>query len=318
MGKNGFQANPDNSAKLRPKNRMKKIFANKTVITSLIILLLFIVLEFTTDFIEIIIGSVIDLTNPLRPQSGTIWDLYNADRRAANQVLEISSAVPDGATEKPDISNLSQLREKLEQDGTLLISSDNFLDLYNQMPNRFSTKVISPFDLLKLTHSDQWVWTKLVKSENNINIYFFDGDKQLIMDTYPPMTVLYDVSTPEQEKRATLDSLEMYRGRTISRDKFFETLDNLSSNTTKYQLINDPFQLIKWDKSIRRVGISRYITPNFTVNIGFEVKQGIYTEIYTFEASELAAGYFIAKLNELYPGLNFEFPESTYRGYQNY
>lgn len=300
----------------RPKSRFKKIVTSKLFIVNAIVVTLLIVVEFTTDFVEIAIGSVIELTNPFRPQSGTIWDLYNKDRSANDQVAEISSAIPDRQQKIPEITDLVQLREKLEQEETLLISADKFLDLYNQMPTRFSSKVISPFDLLKLTHSHKWLWTKLVKSENNINIYFFDGDKQLIMDTYPPLSVLYDVSETEREHKVSLDSLDLYKNRTFSREQFFEAFDNLSSNATKFQLINDPFRLIKWDRDIRRVGVSKYTTTNYTVNIGFEVNQGIYTEIYTFEASELAAGYFIAKLNELYPELNLDFPERKYRAYQ--
>ncbi len=298
------------------KSRLKRIFTNTSFIVTVIFLVVVITIEFTTDFVEIAVGSVLELTNPFRPRSGTIWDLYEKDRKANDQVKEISSAIPERQMKIPEIKDLIQLREKLEQEEKLLIPAEKFLALYNQMPTRFSSKVISPFDLLKLTHSDKWIWTKLVKSENNINIYFFDGDKQLIMDTYPPLSVLYNVSETEREHRVSLDSLEIYKNRTFSREQFFEAFDNLSSNATKYQLINDPFQLIKWDKNIRRVGVSKYTTSNYTVNIAFEVNQGIYTEIYTFEASELAVGYFIAKLNELYPELNLDYPERKYRAYQ--
>jgi hypothetical protein len=48
------------------------------------------------------------------------------------------------------------------------------------------------------------------------------------------------------------------------------------------------------------------------VTIGFQIDQGSYTEIYSFEASDLAVDNFIEKLNKLYPELNFAFPEDQH------
>jgi len=65
------------------------------------------------------------------------------------------------------------------------------------------------------------------------------------------------------------------------------------------------------------VGISQYATDN-VVLIGFEINQNIYTEVTTFEASELAANFLVARLNELFPELYLEFPEKKYREYRYY
>ncbi len=45
------------------------------------------------------------------------------------------------------------------------------------------------------------------------------------------------------------------------------------------------------------------------VSIGFQINQGIYNEVYTFEASDWAVDYFIERMNELYPELNLDTPE---------
>ena len=82
-------------------------------------------------------------------------------------------------------------------------------------------------------------------------------------------------------------------------------------------MINNPYQLIKWENNIRKVGISRYATDD-VVLIGFEINQNIYTEVYKFEASELAVNYLIARLNEIYPELYLEFPEKKYSEYPYY
>lgn len=310
------KANKVNLLLQRLKEKLLKFMTSTRFIITAAIIVIFLVFEFTTDFVEIIVGNVIELTNPFRPKSGTIWELNEKDQLATDQLKEIIQNIPDKKNEIVDIKSLDQLRSKLDDEKTVLITADQFKNLYNQIPPRFSFDIISPFDLLKLSHSPKWTWTKIIKGENNISYYFLDGDNQLLMDTYPPLTVLYNIPHAENEHTVSLDSMSMFQGRTFSAEQFYAAFDELSK-PVKLQLINNPYQLIKWDNKIRKVGISRYSTDN-TVLIGFEVNRSIYTEVFTFEASELAANYLIARLNEIYSELNLYFPEKKYREYRYY
>jgi len=292
------------------KLRFVKLLKNKNIIITVLALLIFTVLEFSTDFVEVIIGSVIELANPLRPKSGTIWELHEKDQIATEQLQEISKSISDEQEAIPDIRDLSQLQKILDEQQTVMIGAEQFRNLYNLIPTRFSYLIIPPFDLLKLAHSRKWIWTKIIKGENSLAFHFLDGDKQFLMDTYPPLTALYEISDFENTKIVALDSIDFFAGRTITREQFFNVFDDLS-NSMKLRLINNPFQLVKWDRNIQKVGISRYAIGNI-VTIGFQIDQGSYTEIYSFEASDLAVDNFIEKLNKLYPELNFVFPEDKY------
>ena len=298
------------------KEKFYHFFIQKKFLIFLTAIILIIALEFTTDFVEIVLGYTLELTNSFRPKSGTIWELNKKDQLADSQLQQISQNISEPKIEITNIRDLFQLREKLEKEESIIITSQQFKDLYNQIPPRFSYDVISPFDLLKLSHSRKWTWTKIIKGENNLSFYFLDGDKQLLMDTYPPLTVLYNIPHASGNHNASLDSMSMFKGRTFTAEQFFNAFDDFP-NAVKLQLINNPYLLIKWDENIRKVGISRYSFDN-TVLLGFELNQGIYTEVYTFESSELAANYLIARLNELYPELNLLFPERKYREYQYY
>lgn len=289
---------------------------NRKFLISLGIILVLTVFEFTTDFVEIVIGSALELTNPYRPKSGRIWELHKKDRLASEQLEEITKSLPEQKQEIPEINDVIQLRDLLQENETVLITADQFLELYNQIPIRISGDIISPFDLLKLSHSNKWIWTKIVKSDSSLSFYFFDGDKQLLMDTYPPLSVLYNIPAAAKSHVVSLDSMNIFKGRTINRTQFFAVFDELP-NSVKLRLINNPFQLVKWDKDIQKFGISRYIDDN-TVRIGFQINQGIYTEVFTFEASDWAVDILIEKLNELYPELNFDFPEDRYSAFPDY
>lgn len=298
------------------KTKIFRLLTNKNFLIILSVLMLITIIEFTTDFVEIALGNIVELTNPYRPKSGTIWDLHKKDRLASEQLKEIVASLPDEQPELPEISDLVQLKIQLEQQKSLLITADQFRDLYNQIPTRIAGDVVPPLDLLKLSHNRKWIWTKIVKNDSSLSFFFFDGDKQLLMDSYPPLSVLYAFPATDRPGSISLDSMEIFRGRTISRDQFFAVFDDLP-NSVKLRLINNPFQLVKWDRNIQKVAVSRYVDDN-TVGIGFQVNQKIYTEIYTFEANDWAVDIFIEKLNNLYPGINFEYPEDRYSASPDY
>jgi len=310
------EANSEKFKKIKTKNIFLRIFISKKFLITFAFLILIITFEFTTDFVEIALGKVIELTNPFRPKAGTIWEMNKQDQLANDRLKEIAKNIPTRKNELTEIKDLKQLSEILETGQTVLITPEQFRTIYNQIPPRFSFDIISPFDFLKLSHSRKWTWTKISKEDNNLSFYFLDGDKQLLMDTYPPLTVLYNLPHANNLHSTSLDSMEMFRDRTFSREQFFVAFDELS-NHVKLQLINNPYQLIKWENNIRKVGISRYTMDN-VVLIGFEINQNIYTEVTTFESSELAANYLIARLNETFPDLYLEFPEKKYREYDYY
>ena len=110
----------------------------------------------------------------------------------------------------------------------------------------------------------------------------------------------------ELSKQSSIASIPLFSGRTLTPEQFFNAFNNLP-HTIKLQLINNPFQLIKWNKNIKLVAISRYV-ENHTVLIAFEVFNGVENEVHTFQGSELAANYLITQLNSLYPDLNLKIP----------
>ncbi|NOZ60672.1 MAG: hypothetical protein GXO74_03230 [Calditrichaeota bacterium] len=292
---------------------LKKFFTLRRVILIGIVLIILIV-EYSADFVEIFIGNALELTNSFRPKSGAIWELSQKDQIASDQLQQIAKNVKAPRVEVNEIKDLLQLRQQLDKTKSVMLSASKFKELYSQIPPRYSYDIIAPFDLLRLSHSRKWAWTKITKDENNLAFYFLDGDKQLLMDTYPPLIVLYNLPNSETKQPTSLDSMKFFQNRTFSPEQFFAAFDDLP-NAVKLQLINNPYQLIQWDSSIKKVGISRY-SIDHSVLLGFEILQGIYTEIYTFEASELAANYLIAHLNELYPELNLTFPERQYREHE--
>ncbi|MDZ7375695.1 MAG: hypothetical protein ONB13_03655 [candidate division KSB1 bacterium] len=292
------------------KSKLIRLFSHKKLIIVLSILLSLFIIEISFDFVEIMLGTAVELTNPYRPRSGTIWELYRKDRLANEQIKQIIATLPDESPPVPQINTLPQLKNWLEIHGSVFLSADQFVELYSQFPPNLAGEMVSPFDLLKLSHSRKWVWTKIVTSDSSLRFYFLDGDKQLLLDSYPSMALLLAIADSSQIASPGLDLMEQFTGRTITREQFFAAFDDLPTSI-KLQLINNPFQLVKWDKNIQKVAIARHANGN-VVPLGIQVRQGIYSEVHIFEASELAVELLIENLNRLYPELHYIYPEERY------
>ena len=83
----------DNSQQIRTNKNYSKIFANKLLLKSAALIFIFLSVEFTTDFVEIVLGKIIDLTNPLRPKAGTFWELNKKDQLANDRLKEIAKNI---------------------------------------------------------------------------------------------------------------------------------------------------------------------------------------------------------------------------------
>ncbi len=285
---------------------IKDFFFKKKVLITFFIVLLSIIIEFTFDPIEIILGELLEATNPLRPKSGTIWELSEKNLGAAENLSQISIET-DTEKSAPEVDTVYKLKVALEKNEIVLISADQFLKIYNMLPSAAAGQIISPFDLLKFSYEQTWAWTKVSKNDSRLSIFFLRGDNEILIDSYPDISVLYERSISGESAKKSLDSIPEFMGRTFSAQQFFQAFNKLP-RPTKLQLINNPYQLLKWHQHISRVGIANQI-HEYTIQIGFEVADQLTTKIYTFQASTIAANHFINQLNSLYPDLKLKMPE---------
>ena len=101
----------------------KKIIFNKKTIAILSVLILFIIIEFSFDVIEIIVGELVELTNSQRPKSGTVWELNKKGSKADLSLQQITES---------DYHYLNQENQELLLENLIKISKSN-LHTTNQM-----------------------------------------------------------------------------------------------------------------------------------------------------------------------------------------
>jgi len=282
------------------------VFISKNVTIAIVILLILFLIELKFNIVEIAIGSIIEITNPFRPQTGPVWELAKQDESANMRLAGIMKTLPTDSI-PPTVNSPYDLRTVLDEQSEVILSADQFLTIYNSMPPQSAQEIISPLDLLKLFYSNQWVWTKVSKEESSLRFIFQQGNYQPLLDSYPAFSVLYQ-SDMSRSVQKTLSEIPYFSDRILTPEQFFSAFNSLP-DARKLQIINNPFLLLRWNRKISAVAISKNV-ENFTVLIGFEIADNFERKIFTFEASELAIGYLITQINLLFPELNLSMPGS--------
>ncbi|MBN2010654.1 hypothetical protein JW960_15010 [candidate division KSB1 bacterium] len=282
-----------------------KLFTKRGCVIFFVIAIIYIILELAFDITETSLGFLVELTNSFRPKTGTIWSQNSKDVTANEQLEEYTQQKP-AQEEIIQIDDLYQLKTLLDERESVVISFTQFLQIYTMLPPNSAQQIIPPFTLLRLIHDKQWTRTRISKGEQQLSFFFLDSDNQLLLDSYPMLGAIYDVTSSTRLKRSTLQGMPQFTGRTVTSEQFFTALLDLPANIQR-QIISNPFELIAWQQNLSSVAISKFVTDD-TVILGFEISNGFDSSVQMFESSQLAIGYLINKLNELYPDVNISMP----------
>ena len=227
------------------------------------------------------------------------------DRSGSASVKEIEQNIipsPQFDYQPRDLADLLQI---LNNSGEIMLTRENFLAFYRRLSNDEAREIVEPLTLSKMMRNSQWKRSRIVGGQQNISVYFIDDSGELIMDSHPSRHVLEFAESIRQPGQR-LESYAEFSGHIVNALTFYDAFEELSK-ILQLQIINNPYNLIRWGNDLVRVGISRY-SDNAVVEIGFEVNVGGQTRIFMYQASEIAAGYLIQEINKLQPSNKLSLP----------
>jgi hypothetical protein len=265
----------------------------KWLITGAVLLLL-LVAEVLFDIFEIGFGRLLWLTNPIRPQTGRLWD---EDRKEQVGLSELDSAQTHALpleTTNPSIQNLKDMEALLSIRRSLSMNRDEFNDFYKSIPQGQSRKILDPLDLFTLNRGTDWHKTQMSLSGNQLVFYFLDGYEKPIQESHVSLQQDEDFQAVSLSE---LEQDERFRGRLVPADVFFQAFDQLP-RSYQLQIVNDPYKLVQWESSLQRVGLSLFIEPN-GVELVFEIQGEDRPRRQSMYASEMAVGYLIREINSV-------------------
>jgi hypothetical protein len=257
-----------------PRN-FKEWFNRLISARSLVVGLLFLAImtsELRFDWVEQILGSFLVSTNPMRPESGAIWEVGKHTQAAHQTIEKIVTDRQAFYRETGDASSFKQIAETIQADEWVLVPPDLFRKLYLRLPPEVATEIIEPMDFLELINHSEWARTYFEKDGTGLNIYMLDKDNRVLKRLSISADLLYLMVHSDVIFNKKLDDFTIFENRIYTGDLFFEVLNGLDDDV-KNGIIRRPAHILRLPGRIVRVGISDEAISGF-IQIGFEVETG--------------------------------------------
>ncbi|MBI4553990.1 MAG: hypothetical protein HY710_17120 [Candidatus Latescibacteria bacterium] len=256
-----------------------------------------VVVELQTDLAERLIGSYLRTTNPRRPKAGWVADVERKGLRAQRRLSDLVTSLTEANSRAAHVSNLTELVRLLDQHSQVVMSRQKFIEVYTLLPQEIATQLISPFHLLELSWGAGWSRTFIAESDDGGIFALLVDDRNRVIEEIPISGEQFLlIKRSEQGDKGSLDELDRFQGRVYSAEAFFAALNGLPEER-RTQVVNDPFRLLEWRESLKRVGIGEQSVGG-AVELGFEVERDGKPAVFTLWGDEAAVRDVSERLNE--------------------
>jgi hypothetical protein len=253
-----------------------------------LILLVFIVLisEFRFDWIERTIGSYLLTTNTKRPESGIIWEMGHRTVTAQQTLNHLITDRQSYQREARGATSFTQIASNLPQGQGVMLSPDHFKALYLDLPQSMAHEIISPFTLIRIFSSGDWVRTYIEKEDLSLKIYLLNSENRVLRELDIPSDLILHIKRMEIASQGTLDDLPSFKNRIYPADRFFKAMDLLPPEDLR-SVIAEPEKFLSLSGRIIRVGISDEAVSGF-IELGFEIQEGTGRKVILLRGHEWA------------------------------
>ena len=231
-----------------------------------------IILEMRFDWVERSLGAYLVTTNSERPESGAIWEKGRQTLTARKTLEKIVADRQASQREARNAATFSQIAASIPPGQGVMLSTDQFRQLYLKLPEAISQEIISPFDLLRIAGEGRWRRTYFEKRGNDLMVYLLDADNRVLHQLDIAPSALPQLDREDAATAETLEDLPNFANRIYSADRFFDALDSFPEDVRR-SILPHPEMLLKLPGQFVRVGISDETISGF-IELGFEIING--------------------------------------------
>jgi hypothetical protein len=217
-------------------------------------MLVLLFLEFYGKIFERGIGNYLKWQNASRPQLGRVWDNDRQTILAQNKVESVRSLFDSRQESAEAIVTLKALFENTEPSFPLVLSRKKFLDLYYDFPGQWSTRIISPFELISIDSKYNWTRVLLKRFGQWFTISFLDSHNIPVHEVFVSTDALKEVQSTRTVKQGSLEKVGFEKDRVYSAAVFLPLLSTLDPKT-QHAVFPDPRWFLAKDYSITRIGV---------------------------------------------------------------
>ncbi|MBN1480926.1 hypothetical protein EH223_00465 [candidate division KSB1 bacterium] len=279
--------------KEKPNSRNR--FGSRKIILFSTAIVILIFAELVFDIFEISMGYLLRLSNPIRPKTGRLWEEDHKEQVGLNELDSLSVQDAQDILNDQPLQNLQDLEALLSIRHSMSMSRDEFNEFYKIIPKSQSKQIVDPLDLFAMNRNSEWQKTQLSLAGDQLVFYFLDGYEKPIRESH--VYLRQDEEIEHKVSFSELAQLEKFRGRLVPASVFYQAFNQLPRGY-QLQIVNDPYKLVQWEKSLETVGLSLFVEDN-GVEIVFENKVDSRSTLQFMYASEIAVGYLIREINAI-------------------
>jgi hypothetical protein len=248
---------------------LRRVFAPRLVFILLIVTgLAFTEVRFA--WLERVAGAYLVTTNAYRPQSGTIWEQGRQTDKARETLAQYANQRQSVQREVRQAGTLGQVVANIVDDTGVMLSADQFVDLYLKLPPVLSQEIMSPYTMLTYLAGGFWQRSFLERQGKQLTIYLLDAQNQVLHRLNVGPLLLGHIERGEIAIETGLDQLMDFAAHIYPADRFFEVLNTFSEDAQR-RIISHPQDLLRVTGRIRRIAISDSAFGD-AVDLGFEVE----------------------------------------------
>lgn len=263
----------------------RRVFALRPILLAIVIIGVFI-LELRFDWAERALGAYLVTTNSARPESGAIWEKGKQTLSARKTLEQIVTDRQASQREARGATTFQQIAANVSAGQGVMLSGDHFRKLYLNLPQDFAQKIISPFELLKLSSQGRWRRTYIEKSGSGLMVFLLDANNRVLRQLRISPGQLIYFERQQIARVEALEDLPYFENRIYAADRFFDALESFPEEVRR-SMVPNPESLLEAPGQVMRVGISDEAVSGF-IELGFEIINGSQRRVILVQGHEWA------------------------------
>ncbi len=251
-----------------------------------ILTIAFVVSEFRFDWGEKLVGTYLLTTNPVRPETGALWEDGRQTSNAHESLNKIITRREDTRRNVYQASSFSHLAQSLMPGEWVTLDKEQFKALYLSLSPVAARQIIDPSQVVWLLNTNiaDRIFCEGLMGE--IKIYFIDPRNRVIRQIDLKKETILEIESRNAPIQGSLDEIESFSSRIYSAAEFFDAVFKLSPEMIS-DLIMEPELLLNQEGTIQKVGIWNEARDGY-IKLGFELEYRGISRVIMVQAREWA------------------------------
>ena len=227
--------------------------------------------EFRYNYVEQAIGRYLAWHNSARQASGQIWESVSVSEDVQQRLdVLVRTRRQESAVETPVVS-LDGLIEEVFFREKLVITRDQFIEMYLRFPLYHSAMIIDPVEMLEMISAlTSWQRTLIAFEEGDLNFYLVDGLNNVLEQRSLSSEYINYFLAEKESRSFGLDAFSSFRGGHYSSDIFYDAWAMLNPGQRSGIPLSSE-ELIAWRYRLQRVAVNHSTLVGDRMELGFEL-----------------------------------------------